>query len=72
MMIDALHRRTPALPVCTGIGGSSHVTMKLRLVHAPPTYSRMLWRTSPRGIVTFAKNSGFWRGPVPPWNSASH
>jgi bifunctional non-homologous end joining protein LigD len=47
-MIDALHRRTRALPVCTGIGGSSHVTMKLRLVHAPPTYSRMLWRTSPR------------------------
>ena len=48
MMIDALHRRTHALPVCTGIGGPSHVTMKLRLVHAPPTYSRMLWRTSPR------------------------
>ena len=24
------------------------------------------------GIVTLAKNSGFWRGPVPRWSSPSH
>ena len=34
------------------------------------------WPSEPerflRGIVTFAKNSGFWSRPVPPWNSPSH
>ena len=26
----------------------------------------------PDGIVTLAKNSGIWRGPVPHWSSPSH
>ena len=33
-----------------------------------PTAWDMIWE----GIVTFAKNSGFWSRPVPPWNSPSH
>ena len=31
--------------------------------------ARKVWQ--PIGIVTLAKNSGFWRGPVPRWSSPS-
>jgi hypothetical protein len=48
-------------------GGLRGLDARLSIFHRAPRPGR-----KGAGIVTFAKNSGFWSGPVPTWNSSSH
>ena len=65
--IEAKHGVRPQMRI--GVNSGLAVVTQIRGESGPVT---ALGDTVNLGIVTLAKNSGFWRGPVPRWGSPSH